>query len=98
MAGRSARTAYLISERTQHRDRPGQARPGLRTTGAHRHALRPLRGRRPPAGLLPGRRHGQLPYVAGAGHRALEADLPVPDDTLWRIYSMTKPITSVAAM
>ena len=27
-----------------------------------------------------------------------EAGLPVELDTLWRIYSMTKPITSVAAM
>jgi CubicO group peptidase (beta-lactamase class C family) len=28
----------------------------------------------------------------------MEAGLPVTPDTLWRIYSMTKPITSVAAM
>jgi CubicO group peptidase (beta-lactamase class C family) len=33
-----------------------------------------------------------------AGRRDLEADLPVEPDTLWRIYSMTKPVTSVAAM
>ena len=32
------------------------------------------------------------------GRRDIEADLPVEPDTLWRIYSMTKPITSVAAM
>src|SRR5579862_9820291 len=44
------------------------------------------------------RRHGRLAHVARAGSRDLEADLPVTDDTLWRIYSMTKPITSVAAM
>jgi CubicO group peptidase (beta-lactamase class C family) len=30
--------------------------------------------------------------------RDLDAGLPVTDDTIWRIYSMTKPITSVAAM
>jgi CubicO group peptidase (beta-lactamase class C family) len=36
--------------------------------------------------------------VGRAGHRDLEAGLPVTDDTLWRIYSMTKPVTSVAAM
>jgi len=28
----------------------------------------------------------------------MEAGRPVADDTLWRIYSMTKPVTSVAAM
>ena len=28
----------------------------------------------------------------------MAAGTPVEDDTLWRIYSMTKPITSVAAM
>ena len=48
--------------------------------------------------LLTVSRHGQLAYVARAGSRDLEAGLPVTDDTLWRIYSMTKPITSVAAM
>ena len=48
--------------------------------------------------LLTVRRHGHLAHVARCGSRDLEADLPVTDDTLWRIYSMTKPITSVAAM
>src|SRR5712672_1503823 len=37
-------------------------------------------------------------YVAAHGSRDLEAGTPVETDTLWRIYSMTKPITSVAAM
>ena len=54
-------------------------------------------------GRLPGwlvriARDGELVYQAMAGRRDLEADLPVEEDTLWRIYSMTKPITSVAAM
>jgi CubicO group peptidase (beta-lactamase class C family) len=43
-------------------------------------------------------RHGKLAYVSGYGARDREAGLPVETDTLWRIYSMTKPITSVAAM
>jgi CubicO group peptidase (beta-lactamase class C family) len=55
------------------------------------------------AGLLNGwllaiSRHGKLAYVAHGGHRDKEAGLEVTPDTLWRIYSMTKPITSVAAM
>jgi CubicO group peptidase (beta-lactamase class C family) len=54
-------------------------------------------------GLLPGwlvtvSRHGRLAHVSWRGSRDLEARLPVEQDTLWRIYSMTKPITSVAAM
>jgi CubicO group peptidase (beta-lactamase class C family) len=51
-----------------------------------------------PGWLLTVRRGGRLAYVARCGSRDLEADLPVTDDTLWRIYSMTKPLTSVAAM
>jgi CubicO group peptidase (beta-lactamase class C family) len=43
-------------------------------------------------------RHDRLVYLRTAGSRDLEASLPVEPDTLWRIYSMTKPITSVAAM
>jgi CubicO group peptidase (beta-lactamase class C family) len=43
-------------------------------------------------------RHGRLVYLQTAGSRDLEAGLPVEHGTLWRIYSMTKPVTSVAAM
>jgi CubicO group peptidase (beta-lactamase class C family) len=51
-----------------------------------------------PGWLLTVRRHGRLAHVARCGSRDVEAGLPVTDDTLWRIYSMTKPVTSVAAM
>ena len=43
-------------------------------------------------------RHGRVAHLAHHGHRDLDAAQPVTDDTLWRIYSMTKPVTSVAAM
>ncbi|MGV9299576.1 serine hydrolase domain-containing protein, partial [Amycolatopsis sp. NPDC003676] len=54
-------------------------------------------------GLLPGflavvSRHGRIVYVASAGARDVEAGAPVETDTIWRIFSMTKPVTSVAAM
>jgi CubicO group peptidase (beta-lactamase class C family) len=54
-------------------------------------------------GRLPGwlvavSRHGKLAHVSACGSRDLEAGLPVESDTLWRIFSMTKPVTSVAAM
>ncbi len=43
-------------------------------------------------------RHGKLAYSAVCGNRDREAEQPVVQDTLWRIYSMTKPITTVAAL
>ncbi len=43
-------------------------------------------------------RHGRLAHVAHIGQRDRERDLPVEADTIWRIYSMTKPITSVLAL
>lgn len=54
-------------------------------------------------GLLPGwlvtvSRQGKLAYVASYGQRDVEAGLPVTTDTIWRLYSMSKPVTSVAAM
>ena len=54
-------------------------------------------------GRLPGwlalvARHGQIVHVGAGGQRDVEAGLPIEHDTLFRIYSMTKPITSVAAM
>jgi CubicO group peptidase (beta-lactamase class C family) len=48
--------------------------------------------------LLAVSRHGKLVHVAHYGLRDKEAGLEVTTDTLWRIYSMTKPVTSVAAM
>src|SRR4051812_26678497 len=43
-------------------------------------------------------RAGRTVYTAASGLRDVESGLPVEGDTLWRIYSMTKPVTSVAAM
>ncbi|MBO0715053.1 MAG: beta-lactamase family protein, partial [Acidimicrobiales bacterium] len=43
-------------------------------------------------------RGGKVAYVYTNGHRDVEAGLPAETDTIWRIYSMTKPITSVAAL
>src|SRR6185295_11887812 len=54
-------------------------------------------------GRLPGwtlavTRRGKVAHLAHHGLADLDSGRPVGDDTLWRIYSMTKPITSVAAM
>ncbi|MEO6205412.1 MAG: serine hydrolase domain-containing protein [Mycobacteriales bacterium] len=42
--------------------------------------------------------HGQVAHSATYGLADREAERPVAEDTLWRIYSMTKPIVSVAFM
>ncbi len=47
--------------------------------------------------LLVGR-HGQVAHSSTYGLADVEAGRPVTEDTLWRIYSMTKPIVSLAAM
>ena len=55
------------------------------------------------SGLLPGwqiaiSQHGELTHFSSYGRRDVESDLPVADDTIFRLYSMTKPITAVAAL
>ena len=54
-------------------------------------------------GRLPGwlvvvGRGGRVVHVATRGMRDREQELPVETDTVWRLASMTKPVTSVAAM
>ena len=43
-------------------------------------------------------RHGGIAYFNSAGHADIETGKPFQEDTIVRIYSMTKPITVVAAM
>lgn len=54
-------------------------------------------------GKLPGfhitvSRAGKLAYSTKYGHADVEKGKPIADDTIYRIYSMTKPICAVAAM
>lgn len=42
--------------------------------------------------------HGNVVYRSAFGHADLQARRPLRDDAIFRIYSMTKPITSVAAL
>ena len=55
------------------------------------------RGRVPGAVALVARR-GQLAYHESFGHRDAASGTPMARDSIFRIYSMTKPIVSVAAM
>jgi CubicO group peptidase (beta-lactamase class C family) len=43
-------------------------------------------------------RHGQVAHFSSLGLRDRERARPVEEDTIWRLYSMTKPITGVALL
>ena len=43
-------------------------------------------------------RHGQLAHLESCGYQNFENKTPMVADSIFRIYSMTKPITSVALM
>ncbi|MDQ1014895.1 serine hydrolase domain-containing protein [Streptomyces afghaniensis] len=54
-------------------------------------------------GRLPGflvsvARGGRVAHLTTHGLRDIAAGRPVEPDTLWRVYSMTKPVTAVAAL
>lgn len=69
-----------------------------RLTRIDRHFARYVDDGRLPGWLVLVSRHGAVVHLSTYGQRDREAGLPVEVDTLFRIYSMTKPITSVAAM
>src|SRR3954467_12845584 len=69
-----------------------------RLTRIDRHFERYVQDGRLPGFLVVVSRAGRIAPVARAGPRDIDAGAPVEPDTLWRIYSMTKPVTSVAAM
>ncbi|MFJ9893080.1 serine hydrolase domain-containing protein [Streptomyces sp. NPDC091280] len=51
-----------------------------------------------PGFLVSVARGGRVAHLTAHGHRDVAARLPVTPDTLYRIYSMTKPVTAVAAL
>src|ERR1700733_13507943 len=74
----------------------GLSRAGLERLGG---VLRGevARGRVPGAVVLVARR-GRVAYFEHFGVRDPAGDAPMTSDSIFRIYSMTKPIVSVAAM
>ena len=54
--------------------------------------------RRLPCTLSLVARHGEIAHLGVQGLADVERGLPAREDTIFRIYSMTKPITSVALM
>ena len=71
---------------------------GERLARIDRHFQRYVDDGRLPGWLICVARHGRVAHLSTAGHRDVEAAAPVDLDTIWRIYSMTKPITAVAAL
>src|SRR5438309_4837137 len=63
-----------------------------------RHFARYVDDGRLPGWLLAVTRAGRVVHVSAYGQRDVEAGLPVELVTVFRIYSLTKPVTSVAAM
>ena len=51
-----------------------------------------------PGALLSVSRYGEPAYTTVLGHADIERGVPLAADTIFRIYSMTKPLTSVAFM
>ncbi|MEU6221799.1 serine hydrolase domain-containing protein [Streptomyces sp. NPDC047022] len=63
-----------------------------------RHFARQVDDGRLPGFLVSVSRHGRTAHLTAYGYRDVRRRLPVETDTLWRMYSMTKPVTSVAAL
>src|ERR1700724_2638496 len=75
----------------------GMSEAGFRRIDDH------LKRRYVDAGRFPGTqlvvyRRGRIVHSAVQGFADIERKAPLKDDTIFRIYSMTKPITSVAFM
>ncbi len=63
-----------------------------------RHFSRYVDDGRLPGWLILVSRRGRVAHLSSYGRRDREQSRPVEVDTVWRLASMTKPITSVAAM
>ena len=75
----------------------GMSKAALDRVDAH------LKRRYIDAGRFPGThllvyRRGKVAHSSVQGLADVERKVPVKDDTIYRIYSMTKPLTSVAFM
>jgi CubicO group peptidase (beta-lactamase class C family) len=53
---------------------------------------------RMPGGLTLIYRHGEIAHFSAIGMADVERKIPMREDTIFRIYSMTKPLTTVAFM
>jgi CubicO group peptidase (beta-lactamase class C family) len=75
----------------------GMSKAALERIDAHLKSRYIDTGRFPGTQLMVYRR-GKIVHTSSFGYADIERKVPVRDDTIYRIYSMTKPITSVAFM
>jgi CubicO group peptidase (beta-lactamase class C family) len=59
---------------------------------------REIDGGKLPGAVIMVARDGQLAYTKTIGFRDKDANAPLSEDAIFRIYSMTKPLVSVAGM
>ncbi|MEU0006841.1 serine hydrolase domain-containing protein [Streptomyces sp. NPDC006314] len=78
---------------------PGEAGLDVRALDRlDQHFARHVDEGRLPGYLVAVARAGRVAHLTTYGRRDIAAGLPVEPDTLWRIYSMTKPVTAVAVL
>ncbi|MEU1056743.1 serine hydrolase domain-containing protein [Streptomyces sp. NPDC005876] len=82
----------------QEIDPDGAGLDGKALDGLDRHFAREVDEGRLPGFLVAVARGGRIAHLTTYGRRDIAAGLPVQADTLWRIYSMTKPVTAVAVL
>ncbi len=87
----------MLAPTTAIPESAGMSKAALERIDAH------LKNRYIDAGRFPGAqllvyRRGEVVHWSSLGLADVERNVPVKDDTIYRIYSMTKPITSVAFM
>ena len=92
----SAQRLSVVSD-SSSAERAGMSRARLGRIEDHLKRVYIDSGRFPCSQTLVYRR-GEVVHSALQGFADIERDAPVRDDTIFRIYSMTKPITSVAFM
>ncbi len=76
---------------------PGMRREQLARLDTHL-TQRYVEPRKIPGAVTLVARGGEIAHLSALGMRDLERSLPMQEDTIFRIYSMTKPITSIALM
>ncbi|WP_315741566.1 MULTISPECIES: serine hydrolase domain-containing protein [unclassified Bradyrhizobium] len=87
----------MLAPTTAVPESAGMSKAALERIDAHLKARYVDSGRFPGTQLLVYRR-GHVVHMSSIGLADVERNVPVKDDTIYRIYSMTKPITSVAFM
>jgi CubicO group peptidase (beta-lactamase class C family) len=75
---------------------PGFSAEGLRRVGDY--LENEVQTGKIPGAIILIQQHGKPAYYKKLGMRDVATKLPMTDDTIFRLYSMSKPVTSVAAM